>query len=481
MNKLQEIIDRGMPHNDNAERAVCGAMMQSDTAVLTALDILTAEYFYNAICKHCFSACKHLFERQVSIDVLSVAAYLKSVDMLDTIGGATVLTEIVSDSPAPANVKYHCQIVEAEYKRRLGLTVDYKIAEALAEGREDVDSIISQGVADLLGIIDNRKRGGFKQLGEIISGQLDVLTDRIYNNKPTVGHRTGYKHLDRITNGLKSGDLIIIAGRPGMGKTAFMMNLARGLAINNDLIEGKYEPIVGVFSMEQAAEAIALREMANSARIDSMLFGDLPALKPRFRDIAAAIIAQIKNGAHRILIDDTCSLKPTDLFLRVKKLKLEYPGLIAICTDYLQIMGSANTNRSRFEIVTEHSQACKTIAREFNVVHIALSQLSRKCEERTDKRPTLSDLRESGAIEQDADLIGFLYRDSVYNPTVNNDRLAELNIAKQRNGPTGTLDFVFFKESTRFEECANATVHVPEYVATGRSHYEPAEKEDLPF
>jgi len=435
------------PQNMEAEESIISAVLLDNNNLLDVLEALTADDFYKTAHQKIFAAITALFTENQPADLITVADRLKSTNELEAVGGAVYLAKIVDTAPVPANAGYYARIIHDKATlRRMIATANEIVHRCYAESG-DVGEVIDYAESMLFDIAEQKIKQNVIPIGKIIESNIDTLEKRQGSRSLISGVPTGFKKLDELTSGFQKSDLIILAARPGMGKTALALNLARYAAV-------EAEVPVAVFSLEMSKEQLSLRLLCSEARINSGkvrdgFFTDEDWLK---LTNAAGVLSSAP-----IFIDDSPDLSTLDIKTKCRRLKREQDiGMILI--DYLQLMRPARIRERRELEISEMSRTLKGLSKELNVPVIALSQLNRRLEDRSDKRPQLSDLRESGALEQDADLVMFIYRDDVYNKdeTNPNKNLAEIHLAKQRNGPTGVCALCFRGEFTRFEELAHA-------------------------
>ena len=411
------------------------------------LEILVANDFYSETHRRIFTAIIELSERNEPADLITLTNILKNKQQLDGVGGAAYLASLVDNVPSAANVAYYAKIVKEKAILRQLIATATGILKNSYDNSKDVDDILDEAEHGIFEISENKIRPSFYLIKTIIKDAFKTI-EKLYEKKNLItGVPTGFDRLDELTAGLQKSDLIIIAGRPSMGKTAFALNLARHAAMEEGLS-------VAVFSLEMAKEQLAMRMLAADARVDSQhlrrgLLGetDWPKLTTAAGRLSEALL----------FIDDTPAITVLEMKAKARRLKAE-SGLDLVVIDYLQLMRAGGRKDSREQEISEISRSLKALAKELSVPVIALSQLNRKVEDRTNRRPQMADLRESGAIEQDADVIAFIYRDEVYNTAEDNPEkgIAEIIIGKQRNGPTGTVKLAFLKEFTSFEQLARS-------------------------
>ncbi len=440
------------PQNLEAEMSVLGGVLLENEALNRALEFLNADDFYRESHRKIFKALISLSEKSEPADLITITAVLKDRSELEEIGGSTYLATLVDYVPTAANIVYYCKLVKEKSVARKLIETSTEIATRGYEGG-DMEEILDQAEKAIFEISENRTRPSFFPVKEILKDTFKTI-EKLYDRKELVtGVPTGYHDLDKMTAGMQSGDLVIIAGRPSMGKTAFALNLVEYATTHAD----NKVPAV-VFSLEMSKEQLVQRMLCSVARVDA---GRLRTGHLGESDWPKLTMGAGQLSEARIFIDDTPAISVLELRSKARRLKAEH-GLGLIIVDYLQLMRGSNTENRQQEI-SEISRSLKALAKELELPVIALSQLNRSLESRTDKRPMMSDLRESGAIEQDADVIMFVYRESVYceackkrdgSCTENHDKDAEVIIGKQRNGPIGTVHLTFRGEFTRFENQA---------------------------
>ncbi len=431
--------DRLPPHNLEAEQAVLGAILIEPSVLLTVNERIKAEDFYRQGHQKLFQAMNELAQKGQPVDIVTLTAVLEDQKWLEEVGGVAYLTELAGTVPTAANVDYYAQIVEKKAILRRIIRTATQIATLGYNSGDDVTSIIDEAERRILDISQRRMRGGFVQIGEILMDSFEQI-EAMYNNKKGLkGIPSGFVDLDRMTSGFQRSDLIILAARPSMGKTAFALNLAQNVALR----AGK---TVAIFNLEMSAQQLVTRILSAEANIDAQAFRT-GSLKEEDWEKLTMAIGALSDAP--IYIDDTPGLTVFDIRSKLRRLHAEREiGLVLI--DYLQLISGRNNGESRQQEISEISRSLKLMAREFDVPVIALSQLSRAVEQRQDKRPMLSDLRESGSIEQDADIVAFLYRDDYYNEDSEKKNIAELIIGKQRNGPVGKVELLFLKNYNKF-------------------------------
>ena len=433
------------PQNVEMEQSILGAILQNNDAIVRLADTLQEEDFYHDAHKWLYRAMLDLFQENVPIDVLTVNEWLKKKDRLDTIGGPAYLAELVELVPTAAHVDYHARVVREKSILRALIRTATNIVTDSYEADEDVAALLDRAERAILEISQGKATSGFVDLQNVLKDsfrQLEALSAR---KEPITGLPTGFSDLDRQTAGLQPSDLIVIAGRPSMGKTTLALNIAAHAGMRT----GK--PIA-VFSLEMSKEQLALRMLCAEARVDSakLRTGFLAGNDWSLLTTAAGDL----SGQAHIYIDDTPMQTALDIRAKARRLRSEQGDLALVIIDYLQLMQGRSRAENRQQEISDITRALKALARELHVPVVALSQLSRAVEQRRPPKPQLSDLRESGAIEQDADVVALLYRDEVYNEDSDERGVAEVNVAKHRNGPTGTLRLAFRGEFTRFDNLA---------------------------
>jgi replicative DNA helicase len=429
------------PQNIEAEESVLSRILVESKALLDVVEILAPADFYRTSHQKIFAAMTDLFNRNEPIDAVTAANHLKESGQLEQVGGAAYLARLL-DVPPAVDAPHYAGIIHDKAVLRRLIEKSNAIAKRCFLEQGNADDIVDFAEASIFEVTDKKARQSFYPLSKLIDGNIDFLEEKQKNKSLVTGVPTGFTQLDNLTSGLQNSDLIILAGRPSMGKTALALNIARNAAVDGGVP-------VAIFSLEMSKEQLSLRMLCAEARIDSSrLRSGFFSMEDWERVTEAAGVL----SAAPIFIDDSASLSAMDVRAKARRLKMEKNiGLIII--DYLQLMqGRAGAERRDLEI-SEISRGMKALAKEISLPVIALSQLNRMLEQRTDRRPRLSDLRESGALEQDADVVAFIYRDEVYNKEETNPRkgIAEVILAKQRNGPTGDALLTFLAAYTRFE------------------------------
>lgn len=445
--------ERIPPHAHDAERAVLGGIMLDSEALERLEGSLHPEHFYVEANARIFHVIQELSSRGQPVDALTIKDQLERREELASCGGEAYLVDLVSAVPTSANVKHYADLVRERSVLRELLSVCSTVSRNVyEETTRDVNEHLDVAEKDILAIAEkfNRSRPAFSKMSDLMLESYKELEERYAAKKLVTGVTTGFDDLDERTSGMQRGDLIIVAGRPSMGKTAFSMNLAQNAAMRGD---DEQSGVVAVFSLEMSSQQIAMRMLACEARVDMQHLRTGRFSSEDWRKLAAASGSLAES---KVFIDDTPAISVMELRSKCRRLKRENKGLDLVLIDYIQLMSGRSDSENRAQEVSEISRSLKGLAKELNVPVIALSQLNRSLEQRSDKRPVMSDLRESGAIEQDADVIMFIYRDEVYNKKPENEGLAEIIIAKQRNGPIGDVKLTFVHKYTRFENHAHA-------------------------
>ena len=441
MPALEDNLRKVPPQNLEAESSVLGGVLLDNDAINQVLELLRSEDFYRESHRKVFRAMIELSDRAEPVDLITLSEYLKSRNELEAVGGTAYLASLADFVPTAANISYYARIVREKSILRSLISTATDIATRGYEEQGNVEEFLDAAEKVIFDISERKIKASFVAVGDMIKDTLKTV-EKLYERKEMVtGVPTGYEDLDRLTAGLQPADLIIVAGRPGMGKTAFALNIATNAAFTG----------VGaaVFSLEMAREQLVLRMLCSEARVNSS--------KVRSGYLGERDFPQLAKAAGRlheapIYIDDTPAISVLELRAKARRLvrdRTKKIGLIVV--DYLQLMRGMGAASNREQEISEISRSLKALAKELNVPVIALSQLNRRVEDRSDRRPMMSDLRESGAIEQDADVIMFIYRDEVYNKDDNKKGVAEVIVAKQRNGPIDTVKLTFLNEYTRFE------------------------------
>ncbi|MGD8190535.1 replicative DNA helicase [Brevibacillus ginsengisoli] len=432
-------MDRVPPQNIEAEQSVLGAVFLAKEALITAIEILRPENFYRSSHQRIFKVMMDLYEKGEPVDLVTVTAELQDAKLLEEIGGVAYLTDLASSVPTAANIEYYARIVEEKaLLRRLILTAT-KIANDGYSREDEVGEIIADAEKYILEIAQNRNSGGFTPIRDALMETYDRIEFLSQRRGDVTGIPSGYPDLDKMTSGFQRSDLIILAARPSVGKTAFALNVAQNVA-------ARAGETVAIFSLEMAASQLVQRMICAEGNLDAQRMRTGWLEEDDWQKLTMAIGTLAKAPVY---IDDSPGVTVQDIRAKCRRLQQER-GLGMILIDYLQLIHGRGKGDNRQQEVSEISRTLKGIARELNVPVIALSQLSRSVEQRQDKRPMMSDIRESGSIEQDADIVAFLYRDDYYDKESEAKNVIEVIIAKQRNGPTGTVELAFLKEYNKF-------------------------------
>ena len=435
-------LEKTLPNNLEAERSILGAILLDEKAVLTVFETIRSQDFYLDGHRKIFEKMLHLMNASRPIDLITLKEELQRASQLESIGGAAYLASLTDGLPRALNIEFYAQIVKEKSTLRRLIQISNETMSRSYQDEDTAEEILHHAEKAIFDIANQQFRSGFSPIAPIID-TVYKETEELFNRKaPVTGLETGFVDLDKMTAGLHPSDLIIVAARPGLGKTSLCLNIAEHLALR------KHKSI-GIFSLEMSKEQLVKRFLCSEARIDQQRINTGFLSKEdwiRLSQISGAL------SETKIFIDDTASITITELRSKSRRLSLEH-GLDLIIVDYLQLMaGSAQRYENRTQEISQISRGLKGIAKELNVPLIAVSQLSRAVESRRgDHRPQLSDLRESGSIEQDADIVLFIYREDTINPTEENNGLAELIISKQRNGPTGSVQLAFSRQFTKFD------------------------------
>ena len=442
------IEERVPPQNIEAEQAVLGAMLIDKEAIAKATEVLSADDFYREAHRVIFSAMLELYNKNEAVDMVTVTEILKRDNKLEDIGGIAYITSLANVVLTAANVKYHAEIVAEKSVLRQLVRVSTEIAAMGYEANDDVGTLLDTAESRILEISNRKKKADFTPINDILMESVQSIESLLQNKGGLTGIPAGFADLDKLTSGLHPSDFIILAARPSMGKTALALNIVQNVALRAHKAVGGEPRSVAFFSLEMSKEQLVNRMLCAEAGIDSQR---LRVGEMHDEDWTHLWDACDTMSRAKIYIDDTAGITAMDMRSRARRLKAEH-GLDLIVVDYLQLMqgsGKRNNSGDRQQEVSEISRSLKALARELDVPVLALSQLSRSVESRQVKRPMLSDLRESGSLEQDADIVAFLYREDYYNPETENKH-TELIIAKHRNGPVDTVNLFFQKQFTKF-------------------------------
>lgn len=439
----KSILEKIPPQNLEAEMAVLGSMLIDENAINEVIDTIEESNFYKESHRKIFNAILNLFNKNQVVDLITLTEELKKQEALEELGGVVYLTKLTNAVPTAASVKHYAQIVKEKAILRSLINISSQVMHESYETETNVEELLDRAERLIFEITEHKAGESFIAVKDLIKDSIEAI-DRLYQKKAYVtGIPTGFDEFDVKTAGLQTSDLIVVAGRPSMGKSALALSIAEHVGVVEKIP-------VALFSLEMSREQLVQRLLCSHARVDAhkvrtgfLSVSDWPRLTAAAGKLSEA----------PIYIDDSPAISALELRAKARRLKSKFDVKLII-VDYLQLMRGIGSSESRQQEISEISRSLKALARELNVPLIAISQLSRAVESRTDHRPLLSDLRESGAIEQDADLVVLLLREEYYNPTEENKGLAEVNIAKQRNGPVGTINLVFIKEFTRFENLA---------------------------
>ena len=436
----EPMIDRVPPHNREAEQSVIGAIFLEPQALITASEILLADDFYINAHKMIFETMLRLSDQGKAIDVVTVTEELSAKKEIEDVGGLSYLLELANAVPTAANVAHYAKIVEEKALLRRLIRVATKIVEDGYTREDEVEALLGEAEKKMMEVANRKNAGDFKHVKDVLVETFDNIEQLQSQKGEVTGIPTGFRDLDNITAGFQRNDLIIVAARPSVGKTAFALNVAQSVAV-------QARENVAIFSLEMGAEQLVMRMLCAEGNIDAQVLRTGALTTEDWGKLTMAMGSLSNSG---IFIDDTPGVRINEIRAKCRRLAQEH-GLGMILIDYLQlIQGSGKPGENRQQEVSEISRSLKGLARELKVPVIALSQLSRGVEQRQDKRPMMSDLRESGSIEQDADIVAFLYRDDYYDKESENKNMIEIIIAKQRNGPTGTVTLAFKKEFNKF-------------------------------
>ena len=435
----EAVIKRIQPHNTEAERAVIGSMIMDQDAIVAASDIISGEDFYQRPYGILFDTITELYNEGRPVDILTLQGRLTAKDVPEEFSSITFLRELVDAVVITSHARHYAEIVSENAQLRRLIKVNEDIANACYQHTAPVDEIMGETEKRIFEVLQKKKTEESVPISQVVLNVIDKIDRMAGRNSRTTGIETGFYDLDYKLSGLQPSDLILVAARPSMGKTALVLNIAQYVAFHENLP-------TAIFSLEMSKEQLVNRLFALESRVDAQLL--------RSGNLSDADWEKLIEGAGTIgnsslIIDDTPGISISELRSKCRKYKLEH-GLSLIIIDYLQLMSGSGRSDSRQQEISDISRSLKQVARELNVPVIALSQLSRQVEQRPEHRPMLSDLRESGAIEQDADVVMFIYRDDYYNKDSEQKGIAEIIIAKQRNGPIGTVNLVWMPQYTKF-------------------------------
>jgi len=436
-------LGRNPPQNISAEQAALGSMLLQEEAILRSVDLLKPEDFYRKSHQIIFKSILDLFEKNQGVDLVTLTEELNKRSLLEDVGGVTYLTNLINSVPTAANIEYYIKIIEEKSILRNLINNATKIVSMGYEEKED-GKVLLDKAEHLIFEVSQRNLGqSFVPIKEILQDSFEKIEDLYHREEFITGVPSGFNEFDDITTGFQPSEFIVVAGRPAMGKTAFCMNVAQFASVSKNIP-------VAIFSLEMSKFQLVQRMLCSEARVDAhnlrkgrLAESDWPTLSMAAGRLASA----------PIFIDDTSGISCLEIKAKTRRLKVQY-NLGLVIVDYLQLIQTGGRIENRQQEISEISRSLKGLARELNVPVIAVSQLSRAVEQRPERRPLLSDLRESGAIEQDADLVVFIYREEYYKPKTGRKGIAEVIISKQRNGPTGKVELTFVKEYAKFENLA---------------------------
>ena len=437
--------ERSLPHNLEAERSVLGAILIHNDTFNVAAELVDSDDFFRVAHQRVFDKMVSLNERGQAIDLVTLKDELGRSGNLDEVGGAAYIAGLADGVPRSTNVEHYARIVKEKATLRNLIYSASKIVSTAYQAEQDADTVLDQAEREIFSIAEGRIHTGFIPLSDLVQGSFATIEQLQAHKGLVTGVPTGFVDLDNLTSGFQPSDLIIVAARPSMGKTSFVLNVAQHVGT-------KTNRTVGLFSLEMSKEQLFMRMLTSDAEVDSHRFrgGFLSE-----RDYGQLSSALGRLAEARVFIDDTASLGILEMRAKARRLKAEH-GLDLLIVDYIQLMQGRGRFENRNQELGSISRALKGLAKELSVPVVALSQLSRAPESRSDRRPQLADLRESGALEQDADVVMFIFREEQYEPTPENENLAELILGKQRNGPTGSIKLAFLKQYTRFANLSSA-------------------------
>ncbi|HZS44351.1 MAG TPA: replicative DNA helicase [Blastocatellia bacterium] len=433
-------LDKSLPNNVDAERSILGAILLDNAVCNQAVEFINRDDFYLDSHRRIFDKMIQLSEKGSAIDYLTVAEALQRSGELEQVGGISFLSALTDGVPRTANIEHYARIVKGKSVLRRLINEANKIIATCFEAEEDPQIILDNAEKAIFALAEDRIREGFTHLKPVLHQQLEAVEKMAGRENMLTGVPTGFTEFDKLTNGLQKTDLIIIAARPSTGKTSLVLNMVQNAAL-------KYGAVAGVFSLEMSKQQLVQRMLCSESQVDAQRFRNGFLNKEEWGRLAEGL-AHLAEG--KIFIDDTPGISILEMRAKARRLKAEH-GLDMLVVDYLQLMSGRGRTESRQQEVSQISRDLKALAKELDVPVIALSQLSRAPETRTNHEPQLSDLRESGSIEQDADIVAFIFREEMYNETEENKGIAQLLVRKNRNGPTNDIKMVFIKQFTRFE------------------------------
>ncbi len=432
-------FDKGLPSNVEAERSILGAILLDNAVCNQAIELLRRDDFFLDSHRRIFDKMVVLTERLMPIDLITLSDELRRAGEFEQIGGATYIASLIDGVPRTDTIEPYAKLVKQKSMLRRLISASQQIVSLAFEEEDDADVIIDKAEQLIFQIAEDRVRQGFQYIGDVAHRRLEQIEQMAGRPEMITGVPTGFTDFDRMTSGLQRQELIVIAARPSMGKTALALNMAQYAAKNAN--------VVGIFSLEMSAEQLVSRLLCSEARVDAHRLRTGYLNREEWARLADALRRLCET---KVFIDDSAAVSVMEMRAKCRRLKAEH-GLDLLIVDYLQLMAGRGRIESRQQEVSQISRDLKGLAKELDIPVVALSQLSRAPEQRSEHKPQLSDLRESGAIEQDSDVVCFIYREELYNPTDENQGTAELIIGKQRNGPTGMVQLAFLKEFTRFE------------------------------
>ena len=433
------VIKRIPPHSTEAEKSVVGAMILSKDAIVTASELLVSDDFYSKQYGILFDAMKELYDEGKPVDMVTLQSKLKELDAPDEVASVEFIRDVIAFVPTAANAQHYCQIVANQSVLRKMIKVNQELENMCYQEPDSVDMVLTEAQTKVFNLVKGRNAGEYVPIRQVVKNAIERIGIAARNDGVVTGIATGFTDLDFKTAGLQPSDLILVAARPSMGKTAFVLNIAQHVCFRDHLA-------AAIFSLEMSKEQLVNRLLSLESHVDSKKIrnGSVDA-----KDWEGLIEGASVIGESDLIIDDTPGISIAELSAKCRKYKME-KDIQLVIIDYLQLMSGSGKVQSTVQEVGEISRSLKALARELNVPVIALSQLSRAPEKRDDHRPMMSDLRDSGAIEQDADVVMFLYRDDYYNHETDKKNIAEVIIAKQRNGPIGTTELVWIPDLTKF-------------------------------
>jgi len=448
--RVELTLERSLPANVEAERMIIGVVLLDNQVINQVIERLKPEDFSLPSHRRIVEKIIQLVEQGQGIDPVTLEEELRRSGELDSVGGVAFISALYDGVPRFSNIESYIKIVKGKSTLRRLIRASNQIMALSFDEEEEPELILDEAERQIFAIAEDRIKEGFVHIGEVAGRQLKVIDEIAGRQQMVTGIATGFRDLDSMTSGLQRGDLVIIAARPSMGKTAFAMNIAQNAALHTQPHGGK--AVVGVFSLEMSKESLVQRMLCSQGRVDAHRLRTGALVRDDWRRLGLAV-GDLSEA--QIYLDDTPGISVLEMRAKARRLLNEQKKLDMVIVDYLQLMTGRGRYESRQQEVSQISRELKMLAKELNVPLVALSQLSRAPETRTGQhKPQLSDLRESGSIEQDADVVMFIYREEVYKPETERQNIAEIIIGKQRNGPTGSVELVFLKSLTRFEDRA---------------------------